>query len=249
MKIAVISDIHSNIDALDAVLSDIARQDVDQVVNLGDCLSGPFDAAATAGRLMALDMPTVSGNHDRALWDGPKEDMGLWESWVIDDLSPVHLDWLKSLPDTLSLGEVFLCHATPDSDQENWLDYRGPQDRLIARDRAEVEARDGLAKAPVLLCGHTHSPRIVRLSGNRLVVNPGAVGCPAYLDTRMEPPFIHETGAPDARYAIVERRGADWQASLYAVPYDASRMAALARSKDSESWAQAIETGWITPAE
>ena len=53
MTIAIISDIHGNIAALEAVLNDIARRTVDLTVNLGDSLSGPFDAAATAERLMA----------------------------------------------------------------------------------------------------------------------------------------------------------------------------------------------------
>ena len=78
-----------------------------------------------------------------------------------------------------------------------------------------------------------------------MIVNPGSVGCPAYLDTRMTPNFIHQTGAPDARYAIVEERGGQWSADLIAVPYDASDMAALARAKGADSWAQAVTTGWF----
>ena len=67
MKHAVISDIHSNLLALEAVLSDIARQGVDQTVNLSDILSGPLQPSETADLLMAQNFPTIRGNHERQL--------------------------------------------------------------------------------------------------------------------------------------------------------------------------------------
>ena len=66
MKIAAIADIHGNVDALDAVLTDIERHQPDLIVNLGDSFSSPLLAGETAERLMPLDLPTVRGNHDRA---------------------------------------------------------------------------------------------------------------------------------------------------------------------------------------
>lgn len=244
MATAVLSDIHGNLDALEVVLSDIERRGIDHVVNLGDSLSGPFDAVGTADRLISLDLPTVRGNHDRQLVDRAPEEMGAWEAWAIGDLTEAHLDWVRGLPLTLVQGEMLLCHGTPESDEENWLDKRGKHNRLVARDLDEVEARVGPARHPVVLCGHTHTSRIVRLPDS-LIVNPGSVGCPAYLDTRMTPNFVHQTGSPDARYAIVEKRGGAWRADLVAVPYDPGRMAAMARAKGADSWAQAVETGWF----
>ena len=245
MQIAVISDIHGNIAALEAVLADTERRGISRLVNLGDSLSGPFDAVATADRLIALDLPSVRGNHDRQLFDRPREKMGLWEQWVIDELTSGHLEWLRAQPLTRNLGDVFLCHATPKRDDENWLDHRGPNHRLIARDFEGVKARAGDVSAPIMLCGHTHTPRVVRLHDGRMIVNPGSVGCPAYLDSRMTPHFIHQTGAPDARYAIVEHRDGRWTADLIAVPYDPSDMAKMARAKGADSWADAITYGWF----
>ncbi len=245
MRLAVISDIHSNIAALDAVLGDIERRGISKIVNLGDSLSGPFDAVATADRLIELGLKTVCGNHDRQLFDRPVKDMGVWEHWVIFDLTDANIDWLKKLPMTATEGDVFLCHGTPQSDDENWLDRRGTESRLVARDMAAVEERAKGIDHPVMLCGHTHTPRIVRLNGGRMILNPGSVGCPAYLDTRKAPNFVHQTGAPDARYAILEHRGGVWTADLIAVPYDASHMIELARAKGADSWAQAISTGWF----
>lgn len=245
MKFAAISDIHGNIAALEAVLSDIERRDISQIVNLGDNLSGPFDARATADRLIGLDLTTVRGNHDRQLFDRPVKDMGVWEHWVIFDLNDAHLDWLKNLPLTATLEDVFLCHATPARDDENWLDRRGKADRMVERDMRGVEERANGINHPVMLCGHTHTPRVVRLDDGRMIVNPGSVGCPAYIDTRMTPHFVHQTGAPDARYAILEKVCGTWQADLISVPYDASEMVDLARAKGADSWAQAITKGWF----
>ena len=245
MKLAAISDIHSNSAALEAALSDIERRGINQIVNLGDSLSGPFDARRTADRLLSLDLITVRGNHDRQLIDRPVKGMGVWEHWAIFDLTDAHIDWLKALPLTTTIRDVFLCHATPERDDENWLDRRGKGDQMIQRDMAAVEERAKGIDHPVILCGHTHTPRIVRLSDGRMIVNPGSVGCPAYVDTRKTPHFIHQTGAPDARYAILENVMGRWQADLISVPYDANDMVDLARAKGAENWDQAITKGWF----
>ena len=245
MRFALISDIHSNVAALEAVLDDIARRGVAKIINLGDSLSGPFAPRATAERLMELGLPTVSGNHDRQLVDRPVAAMGLWEQWAIDELTEAQLAWVEALPKTIAEGACLFCHATPDDDAENGLDHRGNNERLWQRDLEGVAERFGRTGASLIACGHTHAPRVVRLPGGPMVVNPGAVGCPAYLDTRMTPNFVQQTGAPDARYAIVEETEAGWSASLVNVPYDSGAMARLARARGAESWAQAVETGWF----
>ncbi|NRB00648.1 MAG: metallophosphoesterase family protein [Rhodobacteraceae bacterium] len=247
MRLAAISDVHGNSAALEAVLDDIARRGVDLTVNLGDCVSGPLDAAGTMDLLHANPMPTVMGNHDRAMVTTPPEKLGMWEAWVYPELTPTDLNWLRDLPKTIEMDDIFLCHATPDRDDENWLDRRGDNQRIAARERAAVEAYAEGIDASLILCGHTHTPRMVRLSGNRCVVNTGSVGVPAYFDDRFDPPFIHETGAPDARYAICERVGGAWHVDHISVPYDSGAMQARALERGAESWAQALATGWFTP--
>ena len=171
--------------------------------------------------------------------------MGRWEAWTIDEMDAQTLDWVRALPLTLTVGDVFVCHATPSRDDENWLDRRGPDQRLIARDLQDIAKHaDGLPNS-LILCGHTHAPRSLRLPDGRRIVNAGAVGCPAYLDIRMEPNFIHQTGAPDARYAIVETQGNDWMVDLVSVPYDPTPMIELAFDKGADSWAHALRTGWF----
>lgn len=72
---AVIADIHSNSDALKAVLRDIANQGIECVINLGDHLSGPMAARETAELLLSNEMPSIRGNHDRWLVENKREDM------------------------------------------------------------------------------------------------------------------------------------------------------------------------------
>lgn len=246
MRFAAIADVHGNTTALVAVLDDIRRKGIADIVNLGDALSGPLDPAGTAEMLMARDFPTVLGNHDEWLIDRPPEEMGDWEAWSYPELDTRHLDWIRALPRTLSWNGVFLCHATPRSNAENWLDRRG-DGILVASPRARVARHLSGVSEPLVLCGHTHVPRVVRVGG-QVIANPGSVGCPAYLDDRGTPPFIGETGAPDARYAVFERVDGQWRTELCTVPYDPTEMARLAREKGAPSWAVALETGWFTPA-
>ena len=76
MRIAIVADIHGNVRALRAVMEDLKQVAPDSVVNLGDCASGPLEAAETIDVLMSLAWTTVRGNHDRQLLDRPAEKMG-----------------------------------------------------------------------------------------------------------------------------------------------------------------------------
>jgi diadenosine tetraphosphatase ApaH/serine/threonine PP2A family protein phosphatase len=245
MRFAAIADVHGNYLALEAVIADIRAQGIDDVVNLGDMASGPLDARRTMDALMTLDAVHVLGNHDRYLIDRPPEKMGSWDRPAHAQLDADHLDWLRALPPTrVFRDQVFLCHATPASDEVYWLDTVLP-DGVVAmssHDRIEQLA-EGVSQR-LILCAHTHLARAVRLRDGRVVVNPGSVGSPGYRDTH---PFPHvvEAGSPDARYAILELTDGGWQVTFRHVPYDHESMAALARRNSQPELATAIATGWI----
>lgn len=242
MKLAVLSDIHGNLGALDAVLADVAARRVDVIVNLGDILSGPLEPAATAERLMALDLPTIRGNHERQLVENDPAKFNLSDSYAHRTISPDHRAWLKRLPVTLWLGdEIFLCHGTPHSDLAYFLDTVEPSGARPAT-KAEAAARcDGIAAA-LILCGHTHAPRVLRLDDGRLIVNPGSVGLQAY-DWDVPHPHIMETGSPHARYGVIERTGHGWQAEIVSVAYDWECAADAAEARGRPDWAAALRTG------
>lgn len=244
MLFAAISDIHGNSAALDAVLADVARRGIGAVVNLGDALCGPLDPVGTAERLMAAGMPTVSGNHDRMLVDRPAAEQPLWEQWTLPLLSARHLEWVEGLPAMIDWNGVLLTHGSPRSDEDNWLHDRDGRGGMRERTLAEVAERAGDHPQRLILSGHTHMPRMVRLPDGRCLVNPGPVGVPAYADPRPPVPTAAMTGAPDARYAICELVEGDWRIALVSVPYDPTGMIALARAQGADDWASALATGW-----
>jgi diadenosine tetraphosphatase ApaH/serine/threonine PP2A family protein phosphatase len=245
MRLAAIADIHGNALALEAVLADIRAQGITDIVNLGDHLSGPLEAGRTADILVGLDLPSVLGNHDRYLVELEAGAMHEWESDAFGQLSPAHLDWLRSLPPTLVWhDDVFLCHATPADDNRYWLEGVSPDGHVHLKPLAEIEAlAEGIGQS-LILCGHSHLPRAVALSDGRLIVNPGSVGCPAYDDVA---PFYHrvEAATPFAAYAIIERAGNGWLPTFRQVAYDHEAMARLAASKGRRDWSRALATGWL----
>ena len=244
-RFAVIADIHSNSDALEAVFADIAIQGIESIVNLGDHLSGPMAARETAELLMARDMPSVRGNHDRWLVENDCEEMISIDCAAFDQLDACHLEWLRALPPTLQLSEeVFACHGTPKSDTTYWMEAVTPGGDVVLRDRGAVAAEAASIDASLMLCGHTHIPRRVDLPGGRVILNPGSVGCPAYGD---DAPFPHavQTGTGAACYAVVRKTPGGWSTAFRHVPYDPRRMIEMARAADHPNWEVRLATGWL----
>lgn len=241
-RIAVLSDIHGNLAALDAVLADAGRRGFDRMVNLGDICSGGLFPRETADRLTALDLPTIRGNHERQVLTLPPERMGLSDRHAAATMRPDQIAWFESLPETLRLtDEVLLVHGTPRSDVEYFLETVDPTGiREASVD--EVRERANGVDAAVVLCGHTHLPRMVQVEGGPLIVNPGSVGLPAYDDDRPYPHLV-ESGSPHARYAVVEKRDGRWSVELIAVAYDWERAARDAEANGRGDWARALRTG------
>ncbi|MFT3913861.1 MAG: metallophosphoesterase family protein [Anaeromyxobacteraceae bacterium] len=243
MRLALVSDIHGNLPALEAVEADLAGRAVDAVLNLGDSLSGPLLPLETARHLMATGWLHLAGNHERQLLGDPAR-MGLSDAHARARLGDAELAWIAGLPPRAAYAPgVHLCHGTPASDLVYLLETV-ERTGLRAATAAEVEARLGDVDAALVACGHSHVPRAVRARRGALVVNPGSVGLPAYDDGNPHPHVV-ETGSPDARYAIVETVAGGWRAELVSVPYDHAAMAALARERGREDWARALATGYV----
>jgi putative phosphoesterase len=239
MRIAVVSDIHGNLPALEAVVADIARRGVDSVVNLGDSLSGPLLPLETAQFLMAQSWTQLAGNHERQVLH-LSADTGESDKYAHSQLGQAQFDWMASLPSATPIApDVLACHGTPSSDCTGLL-----QTAERNASAAEVQARLGSTDAALVLCGHTHVPRVVRTRAGVCIVNPGSVGLPAFDDDHPYPHVI-ETGSPDARYAIVEKRSGQWSAALFAVPYAYRSMAALAKLRQRPDWESALLTGYM----
>ena len=244
MRIAAISDIHGNLFALEAVLSDIARRGADLTVNLGDILSGPLLPRETAERLIALGLPTIRGNHERQVLAPDPGAMGASDRHAFETITDSQRAWLAALPPVLRAApDVFLCHATPDSDVDCYLEDL-VEGELRPAPLRRIERRTGACDATLILCGHSHIPRLARLTSGQVIVNPGSVGIQAY-EGHHPAPHTVEMGAPHARYAIAERSAQGWKVDFVAVPYDWDEASRLAQQHERPDWVRALRTGFV----
>lgn len=247
MRIAVVSDIHGNLPALEAVSQDIQRRGVDLVVNLGDSLSGPLLPLETAQFLMQTPWVHIAGNHERQLLTHAAHERSASDAYAYDALTPKELDWLKSLaPNYRTSHESYFCHGTPTSDVHYFLETVHANGMVQPATASEVEDRMGQEKAQLILCGHTHIPRVVRSAAGQLIVNPGSVGLAAYDDIHPYPHVV-ETGSPDARYCIAEfDHASGWSVCQLTVAYKHQQMAQLAASRGRHDWEIALRTGYMS---
>ncbi|HUG29139.1 MAG TPA: metallophosphoesterase family protein [Candidatus Limnocylindria bacterium] len=194
MRIAVLSDIHANLPALDAVLADAGA--VDAVWHLGDVVGYGPDPDAVVARLRSIGAEGVRGNHDAAACGGSEiewfnPDARRAMEWTRDAIAPETAEWLAALPERRVLDGVDLAHASPREPIWEYVTTAGVALANLA-----------LVEGPIGLHGHTHIPvawledggrvELVRaarepsleLRGRRSLVNPGSVGQPRDGDAR-----------------------------------------------------------------
>jgi putative phosphoesterase len=179
-SVAVLSDIHGVLPALDAVLAEPAVRAAERIVLTGDVAAGP-QPVQVLDRLLGLGdrVAWVRGNADRDLVDlAAGVELGFDDpisEWAARQLTPDHLSLLGSLPHPVTLdvdgfGSVLFCHGSPRDDNEVVL----VDTRLSRWAEALADVRDDIE---TIVCGHTHMP-FARLAHGRLIVNPGSVGMP-----------------------------------------------------------------------
>ncbi len=242
MRIAVLADIHGNFGALQAVVEDLELTKPDVVVNLGDCFSGPLQARETAELLMSSGWLTVRGNHDRYLIETPFDILKPSDRAAAEQLDQVHFDWLKSLPFSASPGPgVAMFHAQPGRDDAYLTERPTLHGHEVLSDAIVSETLNGVA-AELVLCGHSHVPRLMALSDGRTVFNPGSVGLPAYDDDHPSWHFM-QAESQHARYGIVERFKTGWRFAFHALQYDWGAAARMAQERGRDDWAHALSSG------
>jgi putative phosphoesterase len=231
MRIAVISDIHGNQVALQAVLANIQRVGVDQLVCLGDVATLGPDPRAVIHTLRELQCPCVLGNHDAFLLDpallltyttAPVIHAAV--DWCHEQLTADELTFLRGFRPTIELviddlSSLLCFHGSP----------RSHMDTLLAT--TPVDALDRLIagyEAAVLLGGHTHI-QMLRQHRGKLIVNPGSVGMPFK-------EFV-TAGAPTlllhAEYALVEMSDGALSIELRRLPLRKSDLAAAVAASDT----------------
>lgn len=243
MRLGVIADIHGNLPALEAVLAKLDGASVDRLINLGDCASGPLWPAETVTLLRSREISHVRGNHDRALGAASVLGLGDSDSFAWQALDPEARAWLAGLPVEITLEGTLCFHACPGNDT-TYLMEEVQNGYLVPSPIPTIEQRLAGRSAPLMLCGHSHQPRAVRLSSGAVVLNPGSVGNPAYHDTNAA--HVSESGMPHARFAIVTL-GEEIVIEHHLVAYDWEHSARRAEDSGRAEWAHALRTGRARP--
>lgn len=245
MRLAVISDVHGNLLALESVLHDITTRGVDDTINLGDWVAGPLWPRETFDLLAELGIRSVRGNHDRWAVDRPDEQMPPAGRFARDALTRAECEILHALPATIDIdgpgGDILACHGSPTDDMATLLE-EPLEGRLAPASRAALADRLGSeSKRQVVLCGHSHRQALVTGPDGCVILNPGSVGCPAFADVPAAAQFEHRS--PHARYAILTRRNSRWTADLIALDYDWDKAAKRAADLNFPKWATMLATG------
>jgi predicted phosphodiesterase len=193
---------------------------------------------------MALGLPTVRGNHDRWVAELPDDELGLTDRYTRRAMGERRAAWLRDLPPQQEMPGILAVHGMP-GDDNRYLLERVADFRLVLDAPGAIAARLGDVPA-LVLCGHSHLPRLVRLPDGPTVLNPGSVGCPAYQDPSGDP-HVSEAASPHARYAVVHGTAEAIGAELIAVAYDHRAASARAAALGRSDWAQALATGYAVP--
>jgi predicted phosphodiesterase len=244
MRIAIISDIHSNVYALESVLIDIDKYNVDLKINLGDIFYGPIAPRKTYDLLMKTNFVTIRGNQDRQIYEESisNSQSNSTMQFVIENLGKEPIEWLKTLSfDNHPKRNIYICHGSPTSDLEYLLEDIESGFAQIRSDKDILDKLNG-ESSQIILCGHTHTSRVVTLSTGQLVVNPGSVGLQAYND---EEPVEHvmENHCPYASYTILEECKDGWNVNQIKVPYNYELAAQEAKNRNRDDWVHFLRTG------
>jgi predicted phosphodiesterase len=226
MRVAIISDIHGNCVALDAVLRDIQQTGADQIVCLGDAVQGGPQPVEVVARLQELKCPIVMGNADAWLLTGVASDaesiseersarLDAVRAWQLTLLSPSDLDFIRTFQPTVKI---------PLDDQRTLLCYHGsPQsfDHIILPQTPDEEVKEYLKpeQGTIYTGGHTHV-QFIRHFGRTFHFNPGSVGV-AY---RHDQPDDHFRLDPWGEYALLSSSSGNLSLEFRRIPFDVGQL-------------------------
>src|SRR6266498_1153035 len=231
MRVAIISDMHGNDLAFEAVEADIQKQKVDQIVCLGDAVQGGPQPAAVVQRLRRLNCPVVMGNADAWLISGEETadegisqerliKMGEVRTWSLSKLSEDDKAFILSFQPTVTLPLLddldLLCfHGSPVSFDDVILPAASEED---------FQKFLGPYAGSILTGGHTHAQQIRRL-GELFFFNPGSVGF-AYSHNQPDDNFHAD---PWAEYAILTAEDGRTSLEFRRVPFEAQELIRIYR--------------------
>lgn len=236
MKYAFIADIHGNLPALEAVLDDIKKHNVDIIINCGDSIYGPLWPEETAGILINNNIISVLGNGDEKLITDPKVTPTF--AFTRSQISERTIDWIKDMKMTYQDDLVIVFHAKPECNTEYLSEEVDNGEVKLRSNTAILKDLEGI-KQKIVVCGHSHIERI-QMVEDVMLINAGSVGLPAYEDDI--PYHKMETFNPFAKYIIMENGAVE----IRFIKYDYMSASKQAAKNGRDDWAKWIITGRVS---
>lgn len=254
MRLALLSDLHANAQALDACLSHAQAQGADQHAFLGDLVGYGADPVRVLDQVMALHAQgawVLQGNHDAMAVTPPSGDASVGAStaaWTHDQLSVTQRDFLAGLPLVATAGHVLLVHASADR-PEAWRYVDGERAATACLDAARTPGPGGGLALNQVMVGHVHHQTLYYQGTGRGLMpftpTPGVAvpvprlrACLATVGSVGQP----RDGDPRAMYAIYDMVAA--RLTFHRVPYDhAAAAQAIRQAGLPEYFAHRLETG------
>ena len=233
MKIALISDIHGNISALETVWYSIKEKGISEVYNLGDSLYGPLWPEETAQFIMKNNIESILGNEDESLVKN--KNLNETEKYTLNQLSISSINWLRTLPEIYNNDLFTLFHGSPGNNKKYFLEniYDG---KIVIKSNEEIKEGIKEIKTKYIGFGHSHLERILTIN-DQILINAGSVGLPAFFDDIPEHKI--ETYNNFTKYIVIN----DEKIEICNIPYDYKSACKRAKENNRNDWSKYIENG------
>ncbi|WP_417814558.1 metallophosphoesterase family protein [Thalassospira alkalitolerans] len=248
MKIAIISDIKSNVYALEEVIKDIKAKDIEVVLNLGDMFYGPIEPRATYELIRANKFINIMGDEDRKILEASLAQLEENDTlrYVYNDLGEDVLHWIQDLAfEKIIGGTYYMIHGTYFDDTQYLLEDIKDELLVPRQDEQIIKLTDDI-EAPFIFCGNSHLPNYKKLNSGQIAINPGSVGLQAF--SKNEPKHKVENNTPNASYMILNIEDNKFSMEHIRVAYDYEKAAIKAQENGRDDWAYAIRTGKVKEA-
>lgn len=227
MKVAFISDIHSNPNALTAVLEDIKQRGIDTTYCLGDIIGYHTFPNETIKILAQSSVIAIKGNHDLDVLNkkfNPEKELDIFE-WTYNTLTEENRAYIVSLPNEIEVEiegwKIKICHGSPESVELYCHEGTAYTEKIMEE-----------LKEDVLVCGHTHLP-YHKMYGTKHIINSGSVGKP-------------KIGRPNATYALATITTENILVEIVELTYDFNPVADHVESCGFKKYADHLRTGIVS---
>lgn len=221
MKIAIISDIKSNVYALEEVIKDIKNRGIEVVLNLGDMFYGPIEPRATYDLIRENKFINILGDEDREILEASFAQLEENDilRYVYNDLGEEVLYWIQDLQfEKIIGGTYYMIHGTYFNDKDSLLEEIKDGKAQLRSDEDIIKLTDKI-EAPFIFCGNGITPQIHKLNTGQIVINPGTIGL-----------------QKEASYSILSMENNQYNLEQIKVTYDYEKVIKKAKENASEDW-------------